>query len=66
MLVLDKSGKILYTNKKGVKIINNRFSPTYKGNKNKLGNIYDLIHNSSKELVNEILSPNYECDNFDK
>ena len=48
MFVLDKTGKILYTNKNGAKVVKNRFDTDYSGPKKSIGNIYDLIHDTSK------------------
>jgi hypothetical protein len=57
MFILDKSGKIIYTNKKGATILHNRFSGNYKGPKKGMNTIYDLIHDTSKETVDEFLNP---------
>lgn len=62
MFILDKSGKIIYTNKKGANILHNRFSGNYKGPKKGVNTIYDLIHDTSKEIVDELLTSQNKAD----
>jgi hypothetical protein len=55
MLILDKTGKILYANKKGAKVIKSRYSLDYNGPKKIVSNAHDLIHFSSQSDLDELL-----------
>ena len=51
--VIDKKGKILYTNKDGARIISNRYDARYKGKP--INSFYDLVHHSSKKEFQAII-----------
>lgn len=65
MLVLDKTGKILYTNKKGAQVIKNRYSSDYNGPKKIVSNAHDLIHFSSQADLDEILKNSQKFNGVD-
>lgn len=54
--ILDKNSKILYANKDGAKIISKRYHSLYKGQKKNINKFSDLVHHSSVDQVQKIVS----------
>jgi hypothetical protein len=47
--IVDKSGKILYSNKGGAQIMSKRFDPLFLGKKTSINCVQDLVHESSND-----------------
>jgi len=59
MFALDKKGSIIYANKQGAKVIESRFWIDYRGSRKWINNVYDLIHDTSKNVLDDLLDPNH-------
>jgi hypothetical protein len=53
--IVDKSGKILYSNKGGAQIMSKRFDPLFLGKKTSINCVQDLVHESSIDTLKSLI-----------
>lgn len=55
VLVIEKSGNIVYINKRAVRLIKNRYNTEYSNERKSLSSIFDLTHSSSIEKLKTLI-----------
>jgi hypothetical protein len=64
--IVDKNGKILYSNKGGAQIMSKRFDPLFIGKKISINSVQDLVHESSVDTLKRIINEADKRDVCDK